>query len=130
MSATSLRNSFANTPRLLIVEDDADVRLFMVLALRSEGYEVTSASDAKEAFFHLSSRHFDLVPTDFGLPGKDGLAMVEEAEREGMLRGTKVMMLTAYPWLASGASVPVLSKPINFDDLAQRLKSMLSGCPA
>ena len=128
MSATSIRNSFAHAPRLLIVEDDADVRLFMVLALRSEGYDVSSASDANEAFFELSSKHFDLVLTDFGLPGKDGLVMVEEAERAGMLRGTKVMMLTAYPWLARDARMPVLSKPINFDDLAGRLKSMLSGC--
>jgi DNA-binding response OmpR family regulator len=130
MSATSLRNSFARTPRLLIVEDDPDVRLFMVLALRSEGYEVTSASDATEAFFHLNRKHFDLVLTDFGLPGKDGIAMVEEAEREGMLSGTKVMMLTAYPWLAREARMPVLLKPINFDELAGQLKVMLSGCPA
>jgi DNA-binding response OmpR family regulator len=130
MSATSLRNSFARTPRLLIVEDDPDVRLFMVLALRSEGYDVTSASDANEAFFHLNSKHFDLVLTDFGLPGKDGLAMVEQAQREGMLSGTKVMMLTAYPWLAREARMPVLSKPINFDELACHLKAMLNGCPA
>lgn len=130
MSATSIRNSFARAPRLLIVEDDPDVRLFMVLALRSEGYEVTSAGNASEAFFHLNSKHFDLVLTDFGLPGKDGLTMVDEAERAGMLTGTKVMMLTAYPWLAREARMPVLSKPINFDDLAGELKSMLSGCAA
>jgi DNA-binding response OmpR family regulator len=130
MSAASLRNSSASAPRLLIVEDDPDVRLFMVLALRSEGYEVTSASDAREAFSCLNSKHFDLVLTDFGLPGKDGLAMVEEAEHAGMLRGTKVVMLTAYPWLARGARMPVLLKPINFDDLAGRLRSMLSGCAA
>lgn len=129
MSATSIRNSLARIPRLLIVEDDADVRLFMVLALRSEGYDVSSASDAAEAFVHLGRKQFDILLTDFGLPGKDGLAMVEEAERAGMLRGTKVMMLTAYPWLAREARMPVLSKPINFDDLAGRLKSMLSGRP-
>lgn len=102
----------------------------MILALRLEGYEVSGASNAKEAILHLSSSHFDLVLTDLGLPGKDGLALVEEAERAGMLRGTKVVVLTAYPLRVRDAPVPVLMKPINFDELAARLKSMLSGRPA
>jgi DNA-binding response OmpR family regulator len=114
-------------PRLLVVEDDADVRLFMVLALRQEGYEVQSAGDAREALRLLREEHFDLVLTDYGLPGKDGLALVSEAERKGLLRGTKVMMLTAFPWLAREASVPVFSKPIDFDELAGHLRLMLGG---
>lgn len=113
-------------PRLLVIEDDADVRLFMDLALRAEGYEVQSASDAAEALRHLQSRHYDLVLTDYGLPGKDGLALVAEAETQGLLRGTKVMMLTAFPWLARDARMPVLAKPIDFDDLAGRLRTMLA----
>lgn len=117
-------------PRLLIVEDDPDVRLFMVLALRDEGYDVSSAADALEALEHLSAAPFDLVLTDFGLPGKDGLMLIDEAEHKGLLRGTKVMMLTAFPWLAREARMPVLSKPIDFDDLTGRLRSMLETTPS
>jgi DNA-binding response OmpR family regulator len=112
-------------PRLLVIEDDADVRLFMVLALRDEGYEVNSAADAREALGLLQSEHYDLVLTDYGLPGKDGLALVAEARKKGLLRGTKVMMLTAFPWLAREAPMPVLAKPIDFDDLAGRLRKIL-----
>lgn len=117
-------------PRLLVVEDDPDVRLFMVLALRQEGYEVHSAPDAREALRLLREDHFDLVLTDYGLPGKDGLALVSEAERTGLLQGTKVMMLTAFPWLAREATMPVLSKPIDFDELADHLRLMLKGVGA
>jgi DNA-binding response OmpR family regulator len=112
-------------PRLLVIEDDADVRLFMVLALRQEGYEVHSAADAREAFRLLREDSFDLVLTDYGLPGKDGLALIDDADRSGLLRGAKVMMLTAFPYLATEARMPVLSKPIDLDDLAVRLRSML-----
>jgi DNA-binding response OmpR family regulator len=97
----------------------------MVLALRDEGYEVNSAGNAGEALRLLQSRHYDLVLTDYGLPGKDGLALVAEAERKGLLQGTKVMMLTAFPWLAREARMPVLAKPIDFDELAGRLRTML-----
>jgi DNA-binding response OmpR family regulator len=114
-------------PRLLVIEDDADVRLFMVLALRAEGYEVSSAGDAGEALQHLIRHHFDLVLTDFGLPGKDGLWLLREADRRGLLRGTRVIMLTAFPWLAREVSVPVLPKPIDLDDLTVRLQRMLEG---
>ncbi len=116
-------------PRLLVIEDDADVRLFMVLALRAEGYEVSSAADAREALRQLNAGRFDLVLTDFGLPGKDGLALIAEAEKKGLLRGTKVMMLTAFPWLARDVRMPVLAKPIDFDDLMTRLRLMLESGP-
>jgi DNA-binding response OmpR family regulator len=116
-------------PRLLVIEDDADVRLFMVLALRQEGYEVHSAADAREALRLLREDSFDLVLTDYGLPGKDGLALIDDAERGGLLKGAKVMMLTAFPYLAREAQMPVLSKPIDLDDLAGRLRALLAGPP-
>jgi CheY-like chemotaxis protein len=117
-------------PRLLVVEDNADVRLFMVLALRQEGYEVHAAPDAREALRLLREDHFDMVLTDYGLPGKDGLALVDEARRTGLLRGTKVMMLTAYPGIPREARVPVLSKPVDVDELVGRLRVMLKGAVA
>jgi DNA-binding response OmpR family regulator len=112
-------------PRLLVIEDDPDVRLFMVLALRSEGYDVFSAADAQQAIEQLGKTAFDIVLTDFGLPGKDGLMLLEEAERRGLLHNAKVVMLTAFPWLARNVNVPVLSKPVDLDDLSVRLRSML-----
>jgi two-component system response regulator TctD len=118
-------NELHRSPRLLLVEDDADVRLFMVMALGAEGYDVTSAADAHQALRELSFRTFDLVLTDFGLPGKDGLMLLDEARGKGLLRGAKVVMLTAFPWLARDTEIPILPKPVDFDDLNGRLRQIL-----
>lgn len=116
-------------PRVLLIEDDPDVRLFMTVALRTDGYDVRSAPDAFQALRELSSHTFDLILTDFGLPGKDGLMLLEEAERDGLLRGAKVVMLTAFPWLAKNPSVPVLPKPVDFEELSGRLRRILETDP-
>ena len=126
MTATG---SSHRSPRVLIIEDDADVRLFMVMALGAEGFDVRSAADAREALQELSSSLFDLVLTDYGLPGKDGLMLLDEAEGKGLLRGAKVMMLTAFPWLARDTHIPVLPKPVDFDDLTGRLRRILETPP-
>lgn len=113
------------TPRLLVIEDDADIRLFMVLALREEGYDVRSAANAFEGLEELSRSTFDVVLTDFGLPGKDGLMLLDEAENRGLLGGAKVVMLTAFPWLARESRIPVVPKPVDFDELSERLRRIL-----
>jgi DNA-binding response OmpR family regulator len=112
-------------PRLLLIEDDPDVRLFMVMALGADGYDVTSAPDAYHALRELSAHTFDVVLTDFGLPGKDGLMLLDEAEGKGLLHGAKVVMVTAFPWLARETRIPVLSKPVDFDELSGRLRRIL-----
>jgi DNA-binding response OmpR family regulator len=116
-------------PRLLVIEDDPDVRLFMAIALQREGYDVRTAADAREAKKYLSSESYDLVLTDFGLPGIDGLSFIREAKRQGLLGSAKIMVLTAFPSLAVDVNVPVLSKPIDFDDLTERLRQMLESDP-
>jgi CheY-like chemotaxis protein len=113
-----------------VIEDDPDVRLFMETGLEIEGYEVTSAADAREAIGALTIGAFDLVLTDFTLPGPDGLMLLAEAERKGLLRGAKVMVLTAVPWLTGETEVPVLAKPVDLDDLTGRLRLMLGIAPA
>jgi DNA-binding response OmpR family regulator len=111
--------------RLLVIEDDPDVRLFMVIALRGEGYDVCSAANARQAMDQLATGTFDIVLTDYGLPGKDGLMLLAEAEGRGLLRGAQVVMLTAFPWLAKETSVPVIGKPVDFDELNGRLRRIL-----
>jgi len=69
-----------NGERLLIVEDDENVREFTVRALNTNGYTVVSASSAEEALhiFEKEKRDFQLVLSDVVLPGKNGLELVGE----------------------------------------------------
>ncbi len=61
------------TIRVLLVDDDASVRLTMAGALEVHGFDVVEASLAREALHHLEHREFDLVISDIRMPGMDGL---------------------------------------------------------
>ncbi|MBO9355463.1 response regulator [Bordetella petrii] len=65
-------------PRVLIVEDEFDIRRFVKMALEQEGLEVCEASTAKQARIESVSRKPDLVIVDLGLPDADGKTFIRE----------------------------------------------------
>ena len=65
--------------RILLVEDSDDLRSLMVLILESEGYSVDSAATAEEGLRLLNSGSYDLVLSDYALPGRTGAWMLREA---------------------------------------------------
>jgi DNA-binding NtrC family response regulator len=84
--------------RLLIVDDELHVRESLMHWFLQEGYEVTSASGAKEALAELGREPFDVVLSDIRMPGIDGLEL-QRRIREVNQR-VKTILITAY------ASVP------------------------
>ncbi|MBM7115476.1 response regulator transcription factor [[Archangium] primigenium] len=82
-----------NPPSILIVEDDANLRLALADNLRDEGYEVAVATHAREAEPLLAARAFDLLLLDVMLPGEDGYAFCRRLRAQGVR--SMVMMLTA-----------------------------------
>jgi DNA-binding NtrC family response regulator len=67
--------------RVLVVEDEADVRELLVEYFRARGYVVAGAADGRTAIAALERDTFDLVLTDLQLPGADGLAVLAAARR-------------------------------------------------
>ena len=61
--------------RILIAEDDAAVRSFVLRALSHRGYEVTGVCDGVEALEVLKSQDYELLITDIVMPGLDGIAL-------------------------------------------------------
>jgi len=59
--------------KVLVVEDEEDVRFMLALSLRHAGYHVHTASDGLEALDEMKQRRFDVVVTDYQMPGLDGL---------------------------------------------------------
>ena len=55
--------------RILVVDDHDDVRETIRLLLEMEGYKVAEANDARTALELFSKNHFDLIITDYALPG-------------------------------------------------------------
>jgi two-component system, OmpR family, KDP operon response regulator KdpE len=65
-----------NAMRVLIVEDEADIRRFVRLALESEGHEVFEAEGVQRALIEAGTRRPDLLVLDLGLPDGDGVDVI------------------------------------------------------
>ncbi|WP_439114049.1 sigma-54-dependent transcriptional regulator [Hydrogenophaga sp.] len=113
----------SSTPRLLLVEDDNDLRLALEAALRRAHYQVTAVASAEAALQWLQHAQTDLVVSDFRLPGMDGMALLQDLrERNAYL---PVVLMTAHAdamlaiqALKAGAR-DLLLKPFRADQLLE-----------
>jgi CheY-like chemotaxis protein len=111
--------------QILLVEDEAIARLHISEFLRSEGYSVDAVASGEEALQELHSQTYDVVVTDHKLPGKStGIDVLTEFER--ITPGRQKIVLSAYPSYEIGSEsvgATHLTKPVNLDDLLQKLKA-------
>lgn len=113
----------------LIVEDDAILSSSLEDWLTESGWEVETATTAREARAKLSERIYDLVLNDYLLPDADGLSIVEEVRRRSPL--TMVLLMTgvndfsvAVQAIKKGA-VDFVCKPFDLDDLEGRITRLM-----
>jgi len=114
------------TETILVVEDDAIVRMLIVDVLEELEFDVLEAEDGSTALVFLedSARHIDLMMTDMGLPGMDGKELATKARE---LRPTlPVLFASGY---ADALDVPAgmdsIGKPFSIDQLRDKVKGML-----
>ena len=115
---------------ILIVEDEAKLRRLLELQLADEGFQARSASDAETGLQILAKNPFDLVVTDFKLPGMSGLDFLHAVKR--IDAELPVVMMTAYGTVESavdamkaGASDYVL-KPFSLAELVLVIRKELA----
>ena len=99
--------------KLLIVDDNVDVRQTLVQMVEADGHRVESVADGRTALAALTHRKPDLVLVDFAMPGLNGAEFVVEAHK--IYPGLKCLMITGY-WdsdalAESGVTCPILRKP-------------------
>jgi two-component system response regulator PrrA len=121
-------------PHVLVVDDDDDIRVSLHRGLRLSGFEVRTAADGEAALRSVSDRVPDCIVLDVGLPGMDGVAVVETLRRQGVT--VPVLMLSArtsvddrVTGLAAGAD-DYLVKPFALAELVARLRALLRRIPA
>lgn len=117
------------SPRVLVVDDEADLRELLEITLVKMGLDVDSAATLQEARGHLAQREYALVLTDMRLPDGLGLELVREVN--ALYKATPIAVVTAYG-SADNAVVALkagafdyVSKPVVLDELRVMVQSAL-----
>jgi two-component system, OmpR family, KDP operon response regulator KdpE len=114
--------------RILVVEDEADIRRFVRMTLESDGHEVFEADCAKRGLIEAGTRRPDLAVMDLGLPDGDGVDLIKDLRQWSMMpvivlsaRSTEAEKIAA---LDAGAD-DFLVKPFGSGELMARVRAQL-----
>jgi two-component system cell cycle response regulator CpdR len=116
--------------KILLAEDDNDMRRFLVRALTKAGYDVASFDNGKAAYDRLREEPFELLLTDIVMPEMDGIELARKATE--IDPALKVMFITGFAAVAlnpdnnAPKDAKVLSKPFHLKDLVNEVERMLA----
>lgn len=116
-------------PSILVVDDDANVRLIASRILGGWGFRIREAETAEEAFAVLLSTRDrpQLILIDVILPGADGVTLAEQIREEWPSQ--RVLYMSAYPaevLQAHRVDAPVLTKPFTQEELLRQVEAALT----
>ncbi len=122
-------NSDGPMKRILLAEDDNDMRRFLVKALEKAGYHVTHFDNGASAYERLQEEPFSLLLTDIVMPEMDGIELARRATE--IDPDLKIMFITGFAAVAlnpdsdAPRDAKVVSKPFHLRDLVNEIEKML-----
>ena len=116
--------------KILLAEDDNDMRRFLVKALENAGYDVIDYDNGMSAYRRLREEPFELLLTDIVMPEMDGIELARRAAE--LDPDIKIMFITGFAAVAlnpdsnAPKDAKVLSKPFHLRDLVAEVDRMLA----
>jgi two-component system, cell cycle response regulator CpdR len=116
--------------RILLAEDDNDLRRFLVKALEKAGHKVTAFGEGASAFEEIKQATFDLLLTDIVMPEMDGIELARRAAE--LDPALKIMFITGFAAVAlnpdskAPKDAKVLSKPFHLRDLVDEVNRLMA----
>jgi CheY-like chemotaxis protein len=117
--------------KILIVDDNADIRLGMHLRLKANQYETCFAADAAAAEAEARKHRPDLIILDLGLPGGDGFTVIERLKQIPFLAAIPIVVVSARDGLGNqkraheAGAKAFLQKPVNDPELLAVIRRAL-----
>jgi signal transduction histidine kinase/CheY-like chemotaxis protein len=112
--------------RLLVVDDDPLVRAVIVRPLEEAGHNVDAVSDGQTALAAISQRRFDLVITDYAMPGMDGAELIRRARE--VRPDSRFLIVTGHAdsesVLGAAGETPILKKPFDAAQLVSLVAAL------
>ncbi|MHB8884220.1 MAG: cell cycle two-component system response regulator CpdR [Methylovirgula sp.] len=122
--------SFPPNLRILLAEDDNDMRRFLAKALQNAGFCVVSFDNGLSAYNRLREEPFQLLLTDIVMPEMDGIELARRATE--LDPDIKVMFITGFAAVAlnpdnnAPRQAKILSKPFHLKDLVNEVQRLLA----
>ena len=121
------------TTRILVVEDDADVRYVVSDALQDAGYAVATAIDGNDALDQIDQHPPDAILLDLAMPSMDGWSFLEACRNDDRWARIPVGIMSAAPMLyrtadAFGVQVAI-AKPFALDELIAHVEHLVNPLP-
>jgi two-component system cell cycle response regulator CpdR len=119
-----------SSTKILLAEDDTDMRRFLVKALQNAGYAVVSFDNGLSAYNRLREEPFELLLTDIVMPEMDGIELARRATE--LDPDIKVMFITGFAAVAlnpdnhAPRQAKILSKPFHLKDLVNEVTRLLA----
>ena len=117
-------------PKILIIDDDPDIRTVMNVLLKRQGYEVETAFSKEDALSKLGGSQPSVILLDVLLSGTDGREFCREIKNTEETKTVPVIMVSAHPGAAenigSYGADDFIPKPINSENLLEKIDKLIN----